>query len=63
MISSLSRFFRVREKKLLTAEDAEKRRGDRKKQGRDERGEPIAVARWPVQVIRYSGLKHNFDRR
>lgn len=33
MISSLSRFFRVREKKLLT-EDAEKSRGDRKeKQG------------------------------
>lgn len=35
MISSLSRFFRVREKKLLIAEDAEKSRGDRKeKQGR-----------------------------
>jgi hypothetical protein len=53
MISSLSRFFWVLEKKLLTAKDAKKSREDRKeKQGREERRKRIAGACWTVRVIR-----------
>lgn len=45
MISSLSRFFWVREKKLLSAKDAKKSREDRKEnQEREERRKRIVGA-------------------
>jgi len=65
MISSLSRFFSVPEKKLLTLKDAKKSRADRKeKQDREvkkkaDRGSGAGL----VRLIRYFGLKPDFDRQ